>query len=238
MSERTEEDEDDERRTGRQDVLPRGTGTASPLPPSLPRHPRAHNINHVAVAPDPFPNMLGFFGGGAAEEEPEEQELSVPSQTELLVDRLATSTLIEDRRDAAEELKVLAEGNWESGMNFVGKIGMRPILEALSPRPRDEELTLVLLDCLTELVRVPQDGEVAAAAAERRSGKDQPVGLTPRDTCLFNTEFLLALTSGAQQQHQQGGVAGGFGEEDELMGGMELLVGGCLGFLATSISLW
>ena len=179
--------------------------------------------------PESPTTMLGFFGGTSAEEEPEEQELSVPAWCELLVDRLATSTLIEDRRDAAEELKVLAEGNWESGMNFVGKIGMRPILEALSPRPRDEELTLVLLDCLIELVRVPQDGEIAAATAVDGS-KDhhtaEPAGLTPRDTCIFNTEFLLALT-GATQQHE-GSFSGGFGEEEELMGGMELLVGKCL----------
>lgn len=170
--------------------------------------------------------MLSMLGLGSSSSEEgrgvEQEQLSVPVRCELLVDRLCNSSMLEDRRDAAEELKILAEDNASSGMNFVGRMALRPVVEALCPKPRDEELCLNLLDCLVELVRVPDDvdGEAGGGEDSRSnlgSPRQEPLGLTPQDTAKFNTEFLLAVTAAAGEEDDDDGM-GEWGERDMIKG--------------------
>ena len=164
----------------------------------------------------PPSTMLSMLGLGSSSQDDgrsvEQEHLSVPVRCELLVDRLCNSSMLEDRRDAAEELKILAEDNAVSGMNVVGRMALRPVVEALCPKPRDEELCLNLLDCLIELVRVPDDVEGGNRAGgdnvigRRNSGSPrlEPLGLTPQDTAKFNTEFLLTVTATAGDDEVDG----------------------------------
>ena len=65
---------------------------------------------------------------------------------------------------------------------------MLPILEALSPKPRDEEMTLALLDALLELVRVPDPEEIA----DGRSNSPRP---TEVRVVAFHTAVRKSYTS-------------------------------------------
>ncbi|GMT23628.1 hypothetical protein PFISCL1PPCAC_14925 [Pristionchus fissidentatus] len=123
----------------------------------------------------------GFFGGGGNDEERDESGAEV---VEKLVDRVETSTALEDRRDALRALRSVAK----KMRLHVGTMGLKVFMEILEHEQGNPELLFMTLDIL-----------VAVLSSDDESTDEDDLGERLAQEMLRKGPFIPSILSAVDQ---------------------------------------